>query len=328
MENEFLTVAEAAARIAEGRIMVLAGDEALLSQLPKGRWIGGTTVYFITETGGEERRDKLFCTTFPMGTDARPRLVATKDLPQISEGYTTHGFSLILVPAFSTTHSEFALHGASFPGLFEQPLFGWVTGVGLDEIGKRKPKVFIGSDGSSHEDGAALLHVELPGELSADLDILNIFERGGEANPPILFETSGFTVTEALVAGQRVNLAEYVTRTGMDTKLPLVANYAGALINVSIQEVDLAKGQVTLYAPVLAGVEYRQAEALGNYAEAFSDKVGTSGAGQFSCNCILNYLYGDMTGKRTGAFTGPVTFGEIAYVLLNQTLVRMDIQAA
>lgn len=328
MENEFLTVAEASARIAKGHIMVVAGDEALLAQLPRGKWIGGTTVYFITENGGEERRDKLFCATFPMGTDARPRLVGKDALSGISDGYATHGFSLILVPAFSEAHSEFALHGASFPGLFEQPLFGWVTGVGLDEIGKRKPKVFIGADGSAHDDGVALLHVELPQDMSADLDILNIFERGGDQSPAIVFETSGFTVTEALVGGQRVNLAAYITRNALDTKLPLVANYAGALINVSIQAVDAEKGEVTLYAPVLAGVEYRQAQGLANYAETFSDKAGDAGAGQFSCNCILNYLYGDMTGKRTGAFTGPVTFGEIAYVLLNQTLVRMEIMAA
>ncbi|RME83260.1 MAG: hypothetical protein D6785_06920, partial [Planctomycetota bacterium] len=41
----------------------------------------------------------------------------------------------------------------------------------------------------------------------------------------------------------------------------------------------------------------------------------------FSCNCILNYLYGKLEGKKTGNITGPMTFGEIAYVLLNQTLV-------
>jgi hypothetical protein len=41
----------------------------------------------------------------------------------------------------------------------------------------------------------------------------------------------------------------------------------------------------------------------------------------FSCNCILNFLYGELEGKSIGTFTGPVTFGEIAYQLVNQTLV-------
>ena len=43
----------------------------------------------------------------------------------------------------------------------------------------------------------------------------------------------------------------------------------------------------------------------------------------FACNCILNYLYGKLEGKKTGHLTGPFTFGEIAHQLLNQTLVRL-----
>lgn len=45
----------------------------------------------------------------------------------------------------------------------------------------------------------------------------------------------------------------------------------------------------------------------------------------FSCNCILNFLYGGLEGERALPIGGPATFGEIAYVLLNQTLVYMEI---
>ena len=45
----------------------------------------------------------------------------------------------------------------------------------------------------------------------------------------------------------------------------------------------------------------------------------------FSCNCVLNYLYAGLEGKKTGEFNGPATFGEIAYQLLNQTLVYLTI---
>jgi hypothetical protein len=34
-------------------------------------------------------------------------------------------------------------------------------------------------------------------------------------------------------------------------------------------------------------------------------------------------LYGHLEGKRTGSITGPITFGEIAHQLLNQTMVRL-----
>ena len=78
----------------------------------------------------------------------------------------------------------------------------------------------------------------------------------------------------------------------------------------------------------MAGVDYRLARPLPDYRAAFSDQLVGGGAGQFSCNCILNYLYGELEGKATGDFTGPVTFGEIAYMLLNQTLVRLDLTKA
>ncbi len=41
--------------------------------------------------------------------------------------------------------------------------------------------------------------------------------------------------------------------------------------------------------------------------------------------CILNYLYGGLEGKRAGSLQGPVTFGEIAYLLHNQTMVTLTI---
>ncbi len=46
----------------------------------------------------------------------------------------------------------------------------------------------------------------------------------------------------------------------------------------------------------------------------------------FSCNCLKNYLHGGLVGKTTGGIKGPITFGEIAYQLLNQTLVYLTIQ--
>ena len=46
----------------------------------------------------------------------------------------------------------------------------------------------------------------------------------------------------------------------------------------------------------------------------------------FSCNCILNFLFGELEGQKIGDLHGPVTFGEIGYQLLNQTLVVLRIQ--
>ncbi len=328
MKNEVLTVAEAAERIRAGHVMAVAGAAELLAQLPAGKWVGGTSVYFVTDQGGMMERTKLFCTTFPQALGATTRHLGTGELGRIAQGYRPNGFTLIMIPAFSDSHTEFAMKGQNYPGLFDQPLLGWITGVQLEEIGNRDPMVFDGGLARGYNEGAALLHVELAPGSRVDLDILNIFAQSDAPETSFVFETDGFTARTAVVAGKRVNLARYFAKKGLDTKLPLVANYAGALVNVAIQSVDPEAGEVRFYAPVQAGIEYRMARALGNYVQAFAEGAGESGAGQYSYNCILNYLYGNLEGQRTGQFVGPVTFGEIAYILLNQTLVRLDIANA
>jgi hypothetical protein len=110
--------------------------------------------------------------------------------------------------------------------------------------------------------------------------------------------------------------------------LPLVADYCGSMVNVSFQAVDEKAKTVALYAPVFKGVEYRIAEPVSDYVREFSARI-PEGSLQpvFSCNCILNYLYSELEGKKTGSITGPITFGEIAYQLLNQTLIYLEIRS-
>ena len=328
VKNELLSLAEASARIRSGAILSIAGDEALLAQLPKGRWIGGTSVYFVTETGGAVIRDRLFCTTIERATAADIRAYGPEDLASIPTGYAPGGFSLVLIPAFSRTHATFAMDGAGYPGFFAQPLMGWVSGVHLDDIGRITPKVFDGSTGIAHDDAAVVMHLSLPEGDKVDLDIVNIFAQSDDATLSFTFEETGFSAQKARVDGKIVSLARFLTEAGIDTRLPLIADYGGALVNVSVRSVDVEKDCVSFYAPVMAGVEYRLARPLPDYRAAFAGQLGTGGAGQYSCNCILNYLYGDLEGQATGAFTGPVTFGEIAYMLLNQTLVRLDLTTA
>jgi hypothetical protein len=93
-----------------------------------------------------------------------------------------------------------------------------------------------------------------------------------------------------------------------------------------VQGVDETKGAVTFYAPVFPGTEYKIAEPVADYISAFESAACSDGAPPaFSCNCILNYLYANLEGKSTGTITGPITFGEVAHQLLNQTLVRLSI---
>ena len=239
VKNELLTLQDAAARIEAGAILSIAGDEALLTQLPKGNWIGGTSVYFVTQEGGKVVRDRLFCTTIEQADSAVIRTIGPDDLATIPAGYVDGGFSLVLVPAFSRAHATFAMEGAGYPGFFAQPLMGWISGVHLDDIGRVTPKVFDGATGTMLEDGAVVMHLQLPKGHKVDLDIVNIFSRSGDEGPSFSFEETGFSAQTAIVNGQKVSLARFLTEQGIDTRLPLIADYGGALVNVSVQSVDV-----------------------------------------------------------------------------------------
>jgi hypothetical protein len=80
---------------------------------------------------------------------------------------------------------------------------------------------------------------------------------------------------------------------------------------------------------VFGGIEYRLAAPLSDYAAAFRQAVGESHEdAAFACNCILNYVYGELEGRSIGRVFGPMTFGEIACQLLNQTLGCLTIVGA
>ena len=312
--------------ITRGQNLLLAGDEGLLEQLPAGNWIGGSIPYFMTDQGGQSTRDKIYVTELP---DTIASLaIKTYDAATLSSVYTDaakNGFSLIIVPASSATHLEFALHAPNYPDFAVRPLIGWVSGVHLGDLGKVTPKVFVGPTKNVLEDGAVVMHVALPATQVANIDILNIFEQGD--GDTITFPHDGFSAREVYVNGVATNFADYVTQQHLDTRLPLVADYYGARVNVSFQNVDVARQEVQFYAPVFAGVDYKHARPIENYVQQFTSQLPTQVGKQiaFSCNCILNYLYSELEGKRTGNITGPITFGEVAYQLLNQTMVYLTI---
>ena len=78
----------------------------------------------------------------------------------------------------------------------------------------------------------------------------------------LVFPKGGFSATTVLVNGKEQNFADYLTATKADTRLPLVANYCGAMVNVSFKNVNAANRLVEFYAPVVTETEYRLADRL------------------------------------------------------------------
>jgi len=328
-KHELHNVAETAALIKKGRVLLLAGDEELLRQLPEGKWIGGTTANFMAPGGGVTSRDRIFVTDVTEHAESVTlKAYGEEELRAIGGDYPANGFTVIIVPGLSALHGAFAKDVSGYEGVFNSPLFGWISGVHVSEIGQRAPKVFIGN-GEPRTDRAAAMHVALPASQTAKIDIINLFSQGD--GDEIEFGSDGFgSDGDCAIAGQPANLARYIKASNIDVKLPLVADYNGAQINVSLRDVDAEKGVVSFYAPVFKGVKYRFARPVPDYLSAFGERLGSAKSDHvsLSCNCILNYLYSDLEGKETGEIVGPVTFGEVAYMLLNQTLAYVSIGPA
>lgn len=324
--KKLLSLGEVVEKINGGEKLVLAADERLLSELPKGDWIAGTIPYFMGDDGGVFSKELIYVDELPdFATGFSIKTYTEETLPGIAANNFENGYTILIVPAFSKLHVSFAADGNHYDDIFLSPLAGWVAGIDLSETGTRTPKVFNGQTGTSSDADAVAIHIGLPEGKAALLDIINLFEQGD--GDTLTFAETGFDVTECAVNGETRNLADYLAEKSVDLKLPLVANYCGAMINTSFNKVDNEAKTVSLYAPVFKNVEYRIARPIDDYVTEFSNKLSTMEIEpEFSCNCILNYLYSELEGKQTAHITGPVTFGEIAYQLLNQTMVYVDIK--
>lgn len=326
MLNELMTTVQAGELIARGNRVSVAGPKAELDKLPAGHWIGGTIPYFMLPEGGTvSTSGHVFVTDLSMVGQVELAYYGAQDLAGIARHAPDNGFSFTIIPAGSAAHQRFAADAADYDGAFLRPTVGWIAGVHLADLGRESPLVYDGRTGQAHADGAVVAYVSLPAEKVASLEIVNLFE--GDGTDTLTFDEVGFSARRGRVNGESVDLADYIRRRGLQQgRLPLVGDFAGARVNVSLQSVG-DDGEVTFYAPVFPGVSYQFAKPVPDYAAAFRERLAQiepQGV-VLGCNCILNFLYGELEGKAIGGVSGPVTFGEIAYQLLNQTLVLVRI---
>lgn len=319
----FVTLEEAKKLIEDGKVLHIAADECLLGQLPKGNWIAGTTPYFITEKGGITCKDKLYVNEIEC-IEFKTAVYDKKNVFDVTKDAYPNGMTFLVMPFASDAAIYYAKEAPNSEDVLMNPTIGWISGFDLSTDGSAK--VFDGFEGASYGDKAVALHVCLPEGKVASLGIVNIFDID-EKNEIIEFPEDALSVNKCFVNGKEVVFSDYISEKGIDTQLPLVADYNSVLVNVSIKAISEENKVVDFYAPVFAGKEYRFASPVKDYAAKFAEclKGYEEIKPIFSCNCILNYLYGELDGKATPPFAGPVTFGEVAYQLLNQTLVYAEI---
>ena len=317
-----VTLEKAISLIEEGKILHIAADESLLDKLPKGKWIGGTTPYFIAEEGGLITKEKLFVNELDFAEEIKTAVYGKYNVFQIVEECYDNGLTMIILPFGSDVAAKYAKQAPEVEELVMHPTLGWVSGFDQDAGGAAK--VYDGTTGESYTDKAVVMYLKLPAGKAAAIKIINIFEYD-KTNPVITFPENSLSITTCFVNDQKVNFAEYIKKKNVDARVPMIADCNGAYLNTSIKEITETK--VELYAPVFSGFEYRFANPVNDYAKEFENKIDDTKANHpvFACNCLLNYLHGDLEGKKIPPYEGPVTFGEVAYQLLNQTLVYCEI---
>jgi hypothetical protein len=312
----------------EGRSLLLAGSEAMLNRVPAGSWIGGTTPHIEGGGTGASQSSRVFATEIPdfnVGVDLEI-YESPEELRQIYRQAPENGFSVLIIPASGKMHQSFALEAPSYPDFATRPLAGWISGVPIRDLGRVLPRVYCGKTGRSYTDAAAVMKVHLPTSKYAEIGIVNIFEQG--SGDDLMVESDGFIHSEVLVNGEKRPFADFVAHSWLDTRLPLVADYNGLMINSSFQKIDTQTKAVHFYSPLFRGVKYRVAAPVLDYEAEFLRRMPETRrySSIFSFNCFLNYLLlAEIEGSFPDALLGPTTFGEVAYQLLNQTMVYVTI---
>lgn len=320
-----MTVSAANHLIDTGHILHVAGDEAALRQLHRGSWIGGTIPYFLTAEGGVVERERVFVTEMPkVVKHVTTHFIDIGHIPAVTLEAPEHGFSIVIAPGMSDIHTAYGLTANSIPGIHEAAVVGWIAGVHLDDVGKVTPKVFDGVTGEVSDSRIIVMRATIPASKRAVVGIVNVFEPG--AGDDIIFSEPNFSAGPCTINGRAENFYDYVMRKDLDLTLPLIAEVSGYLINVAFQKIDHAARRVQFYAPVMQGRRYRQAAPMPDYRMALiaaAKRLNIQPA--FASNCILNYVHGKLEGDHFIPLAGPATFGELAHVLVNQTLVYLVI---
>ncbi len=344
MKRQLYSIDEVVQFIEEGRYLVISGGEDILSKLPKGNWIGGTSTYFMNVDHAVHTKNKVFVDDLTdIGINYDIRLYSNEDIKNIAVDAFDNGFTVVIIPNGSSVYNEFSLHSLSYDQIFNNPVVGFISGVLEDEVAERYgignacdnnenksdkvylPLVFDGRMPKMYGDYAVAIHVELPDNKMARAEVLNV-ETIDKKSPTITFPKTSFTQSDCLINGEKHNIADFLIEVGYQSNYNLVADYNGFIVSRDIKEINPLMKEVSFFSPVFDDEVYYLANRIDDYKELFDKNLLYYNKDNvpYSCICISYYMRGSLNNKKIN-MEGVFGFGEIAFHTLNRTLVFLEI---
>ena len=334
------SVEEISAMIEKGDTLLLGGDTLLLSALPKGKWIGGTTSQFIENKKLIMTREKIFVHNITdIVANVKFKTYDASTIHNVYDDAFDNGFSVMITPFYSEVKNEYALNCINYSNFVNRVVCGWISVTPTYTGDERDVSlVYSGETGLSYDNAGVVMHIELPEEKYAEIHSFNPYlpEKGDE----IIFEESGHIYENVLINGVRQNFKQYmidkkIDRSPQNNNL-LVGDYSGISINAvvmpeivntvilpELENANIHVNTVTLGNPVFKDIPYHFATL--NSEESYEKMQQIEEDIVFSFSCATNFVFPDDFSRYLTRTNGPFCYGEYAYFLLNTTTVYVAI---
>ena len=329
MKNRLYTKEQVVEFIKQGRVMHLCGNEETLKDLPKGNWVAGMTPYFM-DSVGKICDNKIYVDDFSfIAEECEMATFDEKDIAEIAKrNKYSNGFIFVVLPIDSQVYFTFANHSLEYENIYDNPVVGYVSSVLLEEYGKKQSKVAVGSEGVLHGDKAAVMYVKVPERLRVRAEIMN-FDSIDDTTPSLKFPKTGFKQSDCLIDGKPGNIASYLeaVKTRIGHYPQLITSQNGALVNRDIKSVNVTTGEAVFFSPAYESDIYYLVKPNNDYLATFNRRLGRKTDVIACMSCTSYFLQGDFEYRHID-FNGVYTFGEIAYQLLNKTIVTLEVDLA
>jgi hypothetical protein len=299
--------------IGEGLYLILAGERETLQQLPAGNWMAGSTPSYVSSgQPGEIAKNQLYVNQVPeYAVNVEIKTYDAENLRHIFTEGPDNGFTVLLLPFASEILREYALHAFDYENFGLVPLIGWVAGTGNTWESLQTDVVMYGPDATAHLNKAIVMHVGLPADKYAEIHIHSPFKIHSDVT--VVFDENTVAPQEALINGERQNLREYMIRHNINFQYPLIVNLAGINICVTF---NYDASQLTTMTALFKGVNYHFSEPDTQVWEIPQDRI-------YALCCLYYIINPDP--EKLSQMTGPVTYGEIAYQMVTQSVVYLTI---